>query len=149
MSESAPRRSSGHCIDQPAVSKMITLLRQSRRVRPLLYADILTPKIYASCRKRTPADDFPQQMLLLSLEILQRGELPELAVGGAWCTVETIMNRVSVALGVLALEADMCGIAVAQLRSIGAAADWIVSLFPPHARREVSIILELTISTSR
>ena len=88
-------------------------------------------------------------MLLLSLEILQRGELPELATGGAWYTVETIMNRVSVALGVLALEKNMCGIVVAQLRSIGAPADWIVSLFPPHARREASTILQVAIPTSR
>ena len=88
-------------------------------------------------------------MLLLLLECLQRGELPELAAGGAWGTVDTIMNRVSVALGVLALEKNMCGIVVAQLRSIGAPADWIVSLFPPHVRREVSTILQVVISTSR
>eukprot|EP01043_Picozoa_sp_COSAG02_P118725 COSAG02_NODE_55343_length_291_cov_0.661458_1_plen_41_part_10 len=41
-------------------------------------------------------------MLLLSLECLQRGELPELEAGGTWAVVDTIMNRVSVALGVVA-----------------------------------------------
>jgi hypothetical protein len=78
-------------------------------------------------------------MLLLSLECLQRGELPELEAGGTLAVVDTIMNRVSVALGVVALEADMCGIVVAQLRAIGAPADWIVSLLPPQAGREVGI----------
>lgn len=66
------------------------------------------------------------QMLLLSIELLQSGELPELAVGGAWCTLTNIVCRGSVPLGLVALEADICGLATAHLRAIGRAADWMV-----------------------
>ena len=66
-------------------------------------------------------------MLLHSLELLQSGELPELAVGGAWTTVKNIMARGSVPLGPVALEADICGLATAHLRAIGRASDWMVS----------------------
>ncbi len=65
-------------------------------------------------------------MLLLSLELLQSGELPELAVGGAWKVFDSIMARGSAPLGPVALEADICGLATAHLRAIGRAADWMV-----------------------
>ena len=65
-------------------------------------------------------------MLLLSIELLQSGKLPELAVGGAWTTLKNIMSRGSVPLGPVALEADICGLATAHLRAIGRAADWMV-----------------------
>ena len=65
-------------------------------------------------------------MLLLLLELLQSGELPELAVGGAWTVVSDLMNRGSAPLGPVALEADICGLAMAHLRTIGPAADWTV-----------------------
>ena len=65
-------------------------------------------------------------MLLLSLELLQSGELPELAVGGAWTNLNGIVARGSVPLGSVALEADICGLAMAHLRAIGRAADWMV-----------------------
>ena len=77
-------------------------------------------------RKKTPADDVSHQMLLISLELLQSGELPELAVGGAWNTLYQIMSRGSLPLGPVALEADVCGLATAHLRVIGRAADWMV-----------------------
>ena len=68
----------------------------------------------------------PHQMLLLLLELLQSGELPELAVGGAWSVADDLMNRGSAPLGLVALEADICGLATAHLRAIGPAADWMV-----------------------
>ena len=55
------------------------------------------------------------------------GELPELAVGGAWSCINEIMARGSAALGTVALEMDICGLGVAQLQAIGSAADWVVS----------------------
>ena len=67
-------------------------------------------------------------MLLLLVELLQSGELPELAVGGAWQCLDCIMNRGSVALGPVAMEVDMCGLVVAHLGAIGPADDWMVSL---------------------
>ena len=72
------------------------------------------------------ADDTPHQVLLLLLELLQSGELPELAVGGAWKVGNDVMNRGSTPLGPVALEADICGLATAHLRAIGPAADWVV-----------------------
>ena len=80
------------------------------------------------------ADDTPHQILLLSLELLQSGELPELAVGGAWSVAESLMGRGSAPLGPVALEADICGLATAHLRAIGPAADWMVRTWsPPEA----------------
>ena len=79
-----------------------------------------------------PSDDIPLRMLVLLLELLKSGELPELAVGGAWFCVNILMLRGSAALGTLALEADICGLAVAHLHAIGSAADWLVS--PPPRR---------------
>ncbi len=77
-------------------------------------------------RKKAPADDFSHQMLLLLLELMQ-SDLPELAVGGAWDCVNEIMLRGSEALGLVALEADICGIGMTHLRTVGCAADWMVS----------------------
>ena len=77
------------------------------------------------------ADDTPHQVLLLLLELLQSGELPELAVGGAWKVVNDVMNRGSTPLGPVALEADICGLATAHLRAIGPAADWMVRTCSP------------------
>ena len=70
-----------------------------------------------------PSDDIPLRMLVLLLELLKSGELPELAVGGAWYCVNTLLMRGSAALGPVALEADICGLAVAHLHAIGSTAD--------------------------
>ena len=70
-------------------------------------------------------------MLVLLLELLKSGELPELAVGGAWFCVNTLMLRGSAALGPVALEADICGLAVDHLHAIGSTADWLVSPAAP------------------
>jgi hypothetical protein len=78
-------------------------------------------------RKKVPSDDVPRRMLVLLLELLKSDELPELAVGGAWTGINDIMNRGSAALGPVALEADICGLAVAHLQAVGSAADWVVS----------------------
>ena len=66
-------------------------------------------------------------MLVLLLELLKSGELPELAVAGAWVCINEIMIRGSAALGPVALEADICGLAVAHLQAIGSAADSVAS----------------------
>ena len=82
------------------------------------------------------ADDTPHQVLFLTLELLHSGDLPELAVGGAWWVAETVLMRGSAPLGHVALEADICGLATAHLRAIGRAADWMVrACSPVQARR--------------
>ena len=71
-------------------------------------------------------------MLVLLLELLQSGDLPELAVGGAWSIVSDLFARGSAPLGHVALEADICGLAMAHLRAIGRAADWMVRACSRH-----------------
>eukprot|EP01046_Picozoa_sp_COSAG06_P096812 COSAG06_NODE_42925_length_377_cov_0.636691_2_plen_39_part_01 len=39
--------------------------------------------MHAPRRKRLPTDDIPRKLVLLLLELIASGELPELAVGGA------------------------------------------------------------------
>jgi hypothetical protein len=74
-----------------------------------------------------PTDDIPRKIMQLLLELTAGGELPELAVGGAWfCVKELLTPRP--ALGPVALEADICGLVVAELRAAGSAADWVVSI---------------------
>ena len=46
-------------------------------------------------------------MLVLLLELLQSGDLPELAVGGAWSVVQDLFVRASAPLGPVALKADI------------------------------------------
>ena len=74
-----------------------------------------------------PSDDVPRRMLVLLLELLKSGALPELAVGGAWACISDIMIRGSAVLCTAALESDICGLAVAHLQAVGSAADWVVS----------------------
>ena len=74
-----------------------------------------------------PTDEIPRKLLRLLLELIASGELPELAVGGAWTRVQFVLTP-RPALGPVALEADMCGLAIATLRAVGSAADWVVSI---------------------
>jgi hypothetical protein len=74
-----------------------------------------------------PTDDIPRKLLRLLLELIASGELPELAVGGAWNSVQNLLTP-RPALGPVALEADICGLVVAGLRTVGSAADWVVSV---------------------
>lgn len=82
-------------------------------------------------RKKTPTEDLLCQLIVLLLELLKSHNLPELAVGGAWVCLDHIMNRCSAALGLVALEAGICEVAVDTLRTVGSSADWIVSLLLP------------------
>ena len=89
-----------------------------------------------------PTDDIPHKLLLLLLELIASGELPELAVGGVWNRVFHLLPP-RPALGPVALEADICGLAVAGLRAVGSAADWVVSLVSSLAC-EMSCVCQLT-----
>ena len=74
-----------------------------------------------------PTDDIPHKLVRLLFELIASGELPELAVGGAWLTLARLVQA-RPALGPVALEADICGLAVACLRAAGSASDCVVSL---------------------
>ena len=87
-----------------------------------------------------PTDDIPRKLLRLLLELIASGELPELAVGGAWFRLEQLISF-RPGLAPVALEADICGLAIASLRAVGSAADWVVSvvsLFVPALLRCVT-----------
>ena len=74
-----------------------------------------------------PTDDIPRKLLRLLLLLIASGELPELAVGGGWNRVFNLLTP-RPALGAVALEADICGLAVAGLRAVGSATNWAVSI---------------------
>ena len=74
-----------------------------------------------------PTDDIPHKLVRLLLELIASGELPELAVGGAWVKLDHLLQA-RPALKEVALEADICGLAVAGLRALGSASDYVVSL---------------------
>ena len=74
-----------------------------------------------------PTDDIPRKLMQLLLEMIASGELPQLAVGGAWRCVEQLQAP-RPALAPVALEADICRLAIAGLREVGSAADWVVRI---------------------
>ena len=74
-----------------------------------------------------PTGDIPRKLVQQLLELIASGELPELAVGGAWNQAVNLLKP-RPALGPVALEADICGLVVAGLRTVGSAADWVVSV---------------------
>ena len=86
-----------------------------------------------------PTDDIPHKLVRLLLELIASGELPELAVGGGWNRVFNLLTP-RPALGAVALEADICGLAVAGLRAVGPAADWVVSLVSSLVVCEMSCV---------
>ena len=86
-----------------------------------------------------PTDDIPHKLVRLLLELIASGELPELAVGGAWFKLDHLLTP-RPALGPVALEADICGLAVAGLRAVGPAADWVVSLVSSLVVCEMSCV---------
>ena len=86
-----------------------------------------------------PTDDIPHKLVRLLLELIASGELLELAVGGAWLKLFQLVAQ-RPALGPVALEADICGLAVASLRTVGPAADWVVSLVSSRVACEMSCV---------
>ena len=89
-------------------------------------------------QQKTPSDDVPRQMLTLLVELLRSGELPELAIGGAWhalfcCLAGRFgLGAAAMELGVIELVADHC-------RAIGSPAD-IVSISRGKAGRGFAVI---------
>jgi hypothetical protein len=77
-----------------------------------------------SSKQKMPSDDVPRQMLTLLVELLRSGELPELAISGAWhgasmcITGRPSLGSVALDLGVMELIAEHC-------RAIGSAADMV------------------------
>eukprot|EP01046_Picozoa_sp_COSAG06_P023741 COSAG06_NODE_1898_length_8112_cov_11.078747_7_plen_384_part_00 len=89
-------------------------------------------------KKKLPEDDVPTKMLTLLLELLKANELPELAIGGAWCGILCcIIGRPGV--GPVALEHGAVELAVEHLKAIGSPADW-VSISRGKAGRAYSLL---------
>ena len=75
-------------------------------------------------KKKLPEDDVPTKMVTLLLELLKANELPELAIGGAWCAAEyCIVGRPSI--GPVVLKHGIVELAVEHLKAIGSPADWV------------------------
>ena len=74
-----------------------------------------------------------ERLLVLLVEQLRSGELPQLLANDAWQVVSNLtgMNpnpALRRAFGRrVALDMDIFGIAVAQLQAVGRPADWVVS----------------------
>ena len=89
-------------------------------------------------QKKMPDDDVPRQMVTLLVELLQSGELPELAIGGAWSGVHNcLMGRPG--LGPMAMELGVIELAAKHLRAIGSPAD-IVSISCGKAGRGFAVL---------
>ena len=73
-------------------------------------------------------DSAAERLLVLALEQLRGGELPQLLANDVWnLPVDMIVFQGErPTLMHVALELDIYGIAVAQLRGIGRPADWMV-----------------------
>jgi hypothetical protein len=77
-------------------------------------------------QQKTPSDDVPRQMLTLLVELLRSGELPGLAIAGAWRGIEgCIMGRPG--LGPTTMDLGLVDLAAEQCRAIGSPAD-VVSI---------------------
>ena len=74
-----------------------------------------------------PGDDIPAQLARLSVGLLRSDNIPELMIAGAWKGISHVYTTGRSDLGALGLELDFCGLAVAHLRAMGSAGDWVVS----------------------
>ena len=84
-------------------------------------------------QQKTPSDDVPRKMLTLLVELLRSGELPELAIGGAWYGLETCLTG-RPGLGPAAMELGLIDLAAEHCRAIGSPAD-VVSISRGKAGR--------------
>ena len=86
-----------------------------------------------------PTGDIPGKLLRLLFELIASGELPELAVGGAWVAFPDVVRSSlsQTSLKEMALEAGICGLVVAGLRTVGSAADWVVSIVSSLVRARI------------
>ena len=71
-------------------------------------------------------DSAAERLLVLALEQLRGGELPQLLANDVWNLPLDLVLFQRPTLMHVALKLDICGIAVAQLRAIGRPADWMV-----------------------
>ena len=97
-------------------------------------------------QQKTPSDDVPRQMLTLLVELLRSGELPELAIGGAWRGFEGCLTG-RPGLAPAAMNLGLIDLAAEHCRAIGSPAD-IVSISRGMAGRAHRAILPVLSMTS-
>ena len=79
-----------------------------------------------NCRTKMPDDETARRLLTLLLELLGDGcDVPRSVVGGASCTIRDLMLHSRSGIGAVALEADVYGLLLAQLRTIGGPSDYM------------------------
>ena len=72
-----------------------------------------------------PDDESVFRLFNLLMELSNDGgNLPQSVMGGTWCAIRDIMIISRRGVGELALEADVYGVLLAQLRAIGGPADY-------------------------
>jgi hypothetical protein len=74
--------------------------------------------------KQLSSDEVARQMLTLLVELLRSGELPELAIGGAWMAINYCLEG-RPSLGPTAMELGLFDLGMEHLRRIGSPADAI------------------------
>jgi hypothetical protein len=74
--------------------------------------------------KQLPSAEVPRQMVTLLVELLRLGELPELAIGGAWMAIFSCLEG-RPSLGPAAMELGLFDLCMEHLRGIGSPADAI------------------------
>eukprot|EP01046_Picozoa_sp_COSAG06_P001050 COSAG06_NODE_31_length_31488_cov_60.882793_35_plen_433_part_00 len=89
-------------------------------------------------KKLMPSNDVPGQMLKLLVELLRSGELPELAIGGAWMAAWCcLMGRPGV--GPLAMELGLIELAAEHVRAIRSLGE-VVSISRGRAGRAIGML---------
>ena len=83
--------------------------------------------IYCTRSKKIPNDEIASRVLVVFLEQFKASEWPRAAMAGAWAVLCPVLNQ-RPSLATVALELDIFGVAIAQLRAIGSDGSWVVSL---------------------
>ena len=86
-----------------------------------------------SSKQKMPSDDVPRQMLTLLVELLRSGELPELAISGAWHGASLCLSG-RPGLGPAALDLGVMDLIAEHCRAVGSAAD-VISISRGKAAR--------------
>lgn len=84
--------------------------------------------------KRCPADEKPIKMLTLTVELLRSGELPDIAIGGAYILANMCLQG-RPAVAAVALELGIMELASAQLSRVGEPGEWLTTARSSSAGR--------------
>ena len=90
------------------------------------------------CQSRV-SDQVPKQMITLLLQLLKSGELPELAIGGAWFAIYVCIQG-GPALGSLAVDLGVMELAAEHCHAVGSPAN-MISISAGKAGRAFGVLV--------